>query len=44
MKATRIMTTTDRTDEHRLEILITVRQHFKEIVIDYEKFLREGIK
>jgi len=43
-KVTGIMTTTDRIDEHRLEILRTVGQHFKEIVMDYEKFLREGIK
>jgi len=42
-KVTGIMITTDRTNEHRLEILRTVAQHFKEIVMDYDEFLR-GIK
>jgi len=41
---TGVITTTGKTDEHRLEILRTVEQHFKRIVIDYEKFLQEGIK
>jgi len=44
MKVTGIMTTTNRTDEHRLEILRTVEQHFKRIVMDYEKYLQEGIR
>jgi len=44
MKVTGITITSDKTDEHHLEILRTVGQHFKEIVMDYEKFLQEGIK
>ena len=43
-KVTGIMTTTSRTDEHRLEILRTVEQHFKRLVMDYEKYLKDGIR